>query len=45
MMIKAIVSLSVIKNILDLLEVDTLLGDSSKARKELNWKPKYDITN
>ena len=23
------------------LEVDTLLGDSSKARKELNWKPKY----
>ena len=26
------------------LEVDTLLGDSSKARKELNWKPKYDIT-
>ena len=27
------------------LEVDTLLGDSSKARKELNWKPKYNITN
>jgi len=26
------------------LEVDTLLGDSSKARKELNWKPKYNIT-
>ena len=25
------------------LEVDTLLGDSGKARKELNWKPKYDI--
>ena len=24
-------------------EVETLLGDSSKARKELNWKPKYDI--
>ena len=23
------------------LEVDTLLGDSSKARKKLNWKPKY----
>ena len=22
-------------------EVDELLGDSSKARKELNWKPKY----
>jgi GDPmannose 4,6-dehydratase len=27
------------------LEVDTLLGDSSQARKELNWKPKYNITN
>jgi GDPmannose 4,6-dehydratase len=26
------------------LEVDTLLGNSSKARKELNWKPKYNIT-
>ena len=25
------------------LEVDTLLGDSRKARKELNWKPKYKI--
>ncbi|MDC0851204.1 GDP-mannose 4,6-dehydratase [Candidatus Pelagibacter sp.] len=25
------------------LEVDTLLGDSKKARKELNWKPKYNI--
>ena len=25
------------------LEVDTLLGDSSIARKELKWKPKYDI--
>ena len=25
------------------LEVDTLLGDSKKARKELNWKPKYKI--
>jgi len=25
------------------LEVDTLLGDSSKARKELNWKPKIKI--
>ena len=22
-------------------EVDQLLGDSSKARKELNWEPKY----
>jgi len=27
------------------LEVDTLLGNSNKARKELNWKPKYNITN
>ena len=27
------------------LEVDTLLGDSSKARKELKWKPKYNIQN
>jgi len=25
------------------LEVDTLLGDSKKARRELNWKPKYKI--
>ena len=25
------------------LEVDTLLGDSSKARKELNWRPKTNI--
>ena len=25
------------------LEVDTLLGDSAKARKELNWKPKINI--
>ena len=25
------------------LEVDTLLGDSRKARKELNWKPKVSI--
>ena len=27
------------------LEVDTLLGDSKKARKELGWKPKTNITN
>jgi GDPmannose 4,6-dehydratase len=26
------------------LEVDTLLGDSRKARKELGWKPKTTIT-
>ena len=25
------------------LEVDSLLGNSSKARKELKWKPHYDI--
>ena len=25
------------------LEVDTLLGDSKKARKELNWRPKINI--
>ena len=24
-------------------EVDNLLGDSSKARKKLNWKPEYDL--
>ncbi len=27
------------------LEVDTLLGDSRKAKKELNWKPKINIKN
>ena len=27
------------------LEVDTLLGNSSKAKKELNWKPKYNINS
>ncbi len=27
------------------LEVDTLLGDSRKAKKELNWKPKYKIND
>jgi len=25
------------------LEVDTLLGNSNKARRKLNWKPKYNI--
>ena len=24
-------------------EVDLLLGDSSKARRELGWTPKYDL--
>ena len=27
------------------LEVDTLLGDSSKAHKELKWKPKFNINS
>tara|TARA_B100000902_G_scaffold399465_1_gene470447 strand:- start:1794 stop:2837 length:1044 start_codon:yes stop_codon:yes gene_type:complete len=27
------------------LEVDTLLGDSKKARRVLNWKPKYKISD
>ena len=27
------------------LEVDTLLGSSKKAKKELNWKPKTSINN
>ena len=27
------------------LEVDTLLGDARKAKKELNWKPKYKIND
>ena len=27
------------------LEVDTLLGDSRKAKKELNWKPKEIFKN
>tara|TARA_B110001450_G_scaffold131237_1_gene123427 strand:- start:16 stop:1056 length:1041 start_codon:yes stop_codon:yes gene_type:complete len=27
------------------LEVDTLLGNAKKARKELNWKPKKDINH
>ena len=27
------------------LEVDTLLGDPKKAKKELNWKPKYKIND
>ena len=27
------------------LEVDTLLGNPSKAKKELNWKPKYKIND
>ena len=27
------------------LEVDTLLGDATKARRELNWKPKHNINS
>ena len=26
-------------------EVDSLLGDSTKAKKKLNWKPKYDLNS
>jgi GDPmannose 4,6-dehydratase len=25
------------------LEVDTLLGNAAKARKQLNWRPKIDL--
>ena len=32
-----------IKNYFRPLEVDTLLGDSRKAKKELNWKPRTNI--
>jgi len=31
------------KNYLRPLDVNTLLGDASKARKTLNWKPRIDI--
>ena len=34
-----------IKNILDLLDVNTLIGDAKKARKELKWKPKKNINS
>lgn len=33
------------KSYLRPLEVDTLLGDSKTARKELNWKPSYSVKN
>ncbi len=35
--------MSIDKNYFRPLEVDTLLGNSSKARKELKWKPSYNI--
>ena len=35
--------ISIDKNYFRPLEVDTLLGNSRKARKNLNWKPKYNI--
>ena len=35
--------ISIDKNYFRHSEVDSLLGDSSKARKELKWKPCYDI--
>ena len=31
------------KNYFRPLDVNTLLGDAYKARKQLNWKPKVDI--
>ncbi len=34
---------SIDKNYFRPLEVDTLLGNSSKARKDLKWKPSYNI--
>ncbi len=40
---KCIISIS--KKYYRPLEVDTLLGDSSKARKELKWKPKFNINS
>ena len=33
------------KNYFRPLDVDTLLGDSKKARKKLNWKPKINLNN
>ena len=33
------------KNYLRPLDVNTLLGDSRKARRQLNWKPAYDINS
>ena len=34
--------MKLVKDTLDL-EVDSLLGDFTKARKNLNWKPKYNF--
>ena len=33
------------KNYFRPLDVNTLLGDSKKARKKLNWKPKTNISS
>ena len=33
------------KNYLRPIDVNTLLGDSKKARKKLKWKPKEDINS
>ncbi len=38
---KVIIDIS--KNYFRPSEVETLLGDSTKARKQLNWKPTYDL--
>ena len=35
--------ISIDKNYFRPLEVDTLLGNSKKARRELKWKPKYNV--
>ena len=35
--------ISIDKNYFRPLEVDTLLGNSRKARRELKWKPKYNV--
>ena len=33
------------KNYFRPLDVNTLLGNAQKARKKLNWKPKYDLNS
>lgn len=38
---KVIIDIS--KNYFRPSEVETLLGDSTKARKQLGWKPTYDL--
>ena len=33
------------KNYIRPLDVNTLLGDARKARRQLNWKPSYNINS